>query len=203
MRELRSRNGAGYGDELGGMVQYERQERKRLDFWQGLSRKPWVFSRVKETTQKNEHVERLPPEPPSSGRSPCDATHWISPELQWGRGLPGWYSGKESACQCWRCKRHGFDPWTGKIFWRRNWQPAPILLPGKSRAQRSLTGYSPRGLKEQDTTEHAHTLAGETKIIISHSRLCYHRQETQWQLYNSGSIFMTISNDLPTFREKT
>ena len=59
------------------------------------------------------------------------------------------------------------------------------------------------GLKELDTTEHAHTLAGETKIIISHSRLCYPRQETQWQLYNSGSIFTTISNDLPTFREKT
>ena len=26
--------------------------------------------------------------------------------------LSGWLSGKESACQC---RRHGFDPWTGKI----------------------------------------------------------------------------------------
>ena len=27
-------------------------------------------------------------------------------------GLPGWLSGKESSCQC---RRHGFDPWSGKI----------------------------------------------------------------------------------------
>ena len=24
-------------------------------------------------------------------------------------------SGKESACQCRRCQRHGFDPWVGNI----------------------------------------------------------------------------------------
>ena len=27
----------------------------------------------------------------------------------------------------------GFDPWLGKIPWRRKWQPTPIFLPGKSR----------------------------------------------------------------------
>ena len=30
-------------------------------------------------------------------------------------GLPKWLSGKESACQCRRHKRHGFDPWIGEI----------------------------------------------------------------------------------------
>ena len=30
-----------------------------------------------------------------------------------------WFSGKEPVCQCRRCKRLGFDPWVGKIFWRR------------------------------------------------------------------------------------
>ena len=30
--------------------------------------------------------------------------------------LPRWLSGKESACQCRRC---GFDPWVGKIPWRK------------------------------------------------------------------------------------
>ena len=29
--------------------------------------------------------------------------------------LPRWLSGKESACQCRRCKRHGFYPWVNKI----------------------------------------------------------------------------------------
>ena len=41
-------------------------------------------------------------------------------------------SGKEPACQCRRHKRHGFDPWVGKIPWRRAWQPTPAFLPGAS-----------------------------------------------------------------------
>ena len=24
---------------------------------------------------------------------------------------------------CLQCKRHGFNPWVGNIFWRRKWQP--------------------------------------------------------------------------------
>ena len=36
-----------------------------------------------------------------------------------------------------------FDPWVGKISWRRKWQPTPVFLPGKSQVQRSLAGYSP------------------------------------------------------------
>ena len=42
-----------------------------------------------------------------------------------------WLSGKESACQCRRRKRHRFDPWVGKIPSSRKWQPTPIFLPGK------------------------------------------------------------------------
>ena len=29
------------------------------------------------------------------------------------------------------------------LFWRMNWQPTPVFLPGKSHGQRSLAGYSP------------------------------------------------------------
>ena len=31
-----------------------------------------------------------------------------------------------------RCKRLGFDPWIGKILWRRAWQPTPVFMSGKS-----------------------------------------------------------------------
>ena len=31
----------------------------------------------------------------------------------------GGSSGKEPACQCRRPKRYGFDPWAGKIPWKR------------------------------------------------------------------------------------
>ena len=46
-----------------------------------------------------------------------------------------------------------FDPWVGKIPWRRRWQPTPVLLPGESHRQRRLTGYSPGSCKESDMTE--------------------------------------------------
>ena len=46
-----------------------------------------------------------------------------------------------------------FDPRVGKIPWRREWQPTPEFLPGKSHGQRSLVGYNPWGHKESDTTE--------------------------------------------------
>ena len=69
-------------------------------------------------------------------------------------GFPGGASGKDPACQCRRCKRHGFDPWVGKISWRRAWQPTAVFLPGKSHARRGLAGYSPWGHRELDATEH-------------------------------------------------
>ena len=56
--------------------------------------------------------------------------------------------GKEPAHQCWRHKRPRFDPWIGKIPWRRSWHPTPVLLPGESHGQRSLVAYGPLGHKE-------------------------------------------------------
>ena len=49
--------------------------------------------------------------------------------------------------RCW------FHLWVGKIPWRRAWQPTPVFLPGEPLGQRSLAGYSPRGLKESDMIE--------------------------------------------------
>ena len=65
-------------------------------------------------------------------------------------GFPGSARDKEFACQCRRHKRQRFDPWVGKIPWRRKWQPTPVLLPGESHRQRSLAGYSPWAHKESD-----------------------------------------------------
>ena len=69
------------------------------------------------------------------------------------QSFPGGSEVKVSATQC---GRPGFNPWVGKIPWRRKWQPTPVLLPGESHGQRSLVGYSPQGHKESDTTERLH-----------------------------------------------
>ena len=44
-------------------------------------------------------------------------------------------------------QRPGFDPWIGKIPWRRAWQPTPVFLPGDLREVDSNPkwGRSPRG----------------------------------------------------------
>ena len=58
-------------------------------------------------------------------------------------GFPGGASGKEPAFQCRRHRRLRFNPWVGKIPWRRAWQPTLVFLPGESHGQRRLVDYGP------------------------------------------------------------
>ena len=82
---------------------------------------------------------------------------------------------KEPTCQCRRGKRHEFDPWLGKIPWRK-WQPAPVFWPWKSYRQRNLMGYSPSGHKSwtQLRLNHHHRdgalLPGCTLLFLVYSR---------------------------------
>ena len=57
-------------------------------------------------------------------------------------GLPWWLSWYRI---CLQCGRPGFDPWVGKIPWRREQLPTPVFWPGEFRGL-----Y--RGCKESDTT---------------------------------------------------
>ena len=71
------------------------------------------------------------------------------------RGFEWW----RARCQRRRRKRHRFDPWVGKIPWRRAWPPTPGFMPGEPHGRRRLVGYSPEGRTEPDTTEGLSTLA--------------------------------------------
>ena len=53
---------------------------------------------------------------------------------------------------------------------RRQWQPTPVLLPGKSHGWRSLAGYSPWGRKELDMIEQLHF---HCMLRLTLSRLYY------------------------------
>ena len=72
-------------------------------------------------------------------------------------GLPWWFRWSRI---CVQCGRPGFNTWTVKIPWRREWLPTSLFLSGESHGQRSLVGYSLWGCKESDTTEW---------LILSHS----------------------------------
>ena len=53
-------------------------------------------------------------------------------------------------------KDAGSVPGSGRLLWRRKWQPIPVFLPGKLHGQ-SLLGYSPQGRKESYMTERSTT----------------------------------------------
>ena len=70
---------------------------------------------------------------------------------------PPLHGSQEPTCHCRRHGRHGFDPWVGKIPWRRKWQPTLVSLPRESYGQRSLAGYGPWGRRvRHDSAQHVH-----------------------------------------------
>ena len=56
-----------------------------------------------------------------------------------GKGYPLQYTWASLVAQLVKihlqCRRPGFNPWVGKIPWRRAWQPTPVFLPGESHGQ--------------------------------------------------------------------
>ena len=69
------------------------------------------------------------------------------------QGFPGGSVVKQSARQCRRCRRPGFDPWAGKIPWRRKWPPTPVFSPGESH------GQEPGGLQSMGSQRVRHNWA--------------------------------------------
>ena len=57
-------------------------------------------------------------------------------------------SGKESTCQCRRCKRRGFDPWVRKIPWRRKVASHLKILAWKIPWTEESGGLQAMGLKK-------------------------------------------------------
>ena len=58
-----------------------------------------------------------------------------------------------------QAENHEINPYKCEVIWihwRRQWQPTPVLLPGKSHGWGSLVGCSPRGRCKPDTTEQLH-----------------------------------------------
>ena len=96
-------------------------------------------------------IAQLEKNPPAMQETPVPFLGWEAP-LKKERathssilGLPWWLRPSRIRLQC---RGPGFDPWVGKIPWRREWQPTAVFWPGEFHAL-----YSPWGLKESDTTE--------------------------------------------------
>ena len=66
---------------------------------------------------------------------------------------------------------------------RRQWQPTPVLLPGKSHEWRSLVGCSPWGREESDTTEWLHF---HFSLHASEKEMAPHSSVLAWRIPGTG-----------------
>ena len=62
-------------------------------------------------------------------------------------GLPRWLRWQRI---CLQCRRPGFNPWFGKIPWRRVWQPTSVCLPREFHRQRRLNSWGHKELAMTD-----------------------------------------------------
>ena len=98
-----------------------------------------------------------------------------------------------------RHRRPRFDPWVGKMPWRREWQPIPVFLPGESHGQRNLAGYSPWGRKESDMTENTRWFlkaqgSGWNQIYTGGRNLKRKRQDF-WKAENTLGMWTYLLNN--------
>ena len=87
-------------------------------------------------------------------------------------------TGKESACQCRRCRRPGFDPCIGKIPWRRKWQVTPVFLPVKFHGHE--TGGLVHGVSKSQTQ-----LSTSISSLLIHPRNFIHFCCPGWSTVSS------------------
>ena len=83
---------------------------------------------------------------------------------------------------CLQCRRPGFNPWVGKMPWRRKWQPTPVFLPGGPHGQRSLAGYSPWDCTESEMTKHVQAHVCTHRCAHTHTHTHTHCMTTQVSL---------------------
>ena len=75
----------------------------------------------------------------------------------------------------------GLTPGSGRSLGEANSKSTSIFLPGKSRAQRSLAGYSPWGRKEWDITEQVTlTLIVKRMCVVHLIEIISSRKNRPW-----------------------
>ena len=93
-------------------------------------------------------------------------------------------------------RRTTFDPWVGKITWRRERPPTPVFWPGEFHGL-----YSPQGCKESDTTEQlslllsfkSHYSLGDSSVQSLSGIWLF---ATPWTAEHQASLSITNSQSL-------
>ena len=74
-----------------------------------------------------------------------------------------------------------FDPWLGRIPWRRAWQPTPIFLPRESQGQRSLVATVHSHKKKLQRVGH-----DQSDLACTHVCTQRHRDKNVSKLYEAA-----------------
>ena len=119
--------------------------------------------------------------------------------------------GKESTCQGRRHKRYRFNPWVGKIPWKKAWQPTAIFFPGEPMDRGDWRATVQRAAKTQTrlnwfSTAWGHSFEREKQMEMKDSRwamkvkankcLRSNELEVQWttdRLLGSGNKLPDVS----------
>ena len=91
-------------------------------FWNVTLISPWVASEARKALMVRNWTlvwDAIRSTPDTSPPNPVGYGIAQFPSLLPAMQLTRWCSGKESACKWRKHKRHGFDPWIGKIPWGR------------------------------------------------------------------------------------
>ena len=101
------------------------------------------------------------------------------------------------------------------MHWRRQWQPTPVLLPGRSHGRGSLVGCRLLGRTESDTTEATQQQQQQQQMILNlpslelprmyfltsclYTHFCLHPQQSTWEIMEITSL-STYSDGLENYK---
>ena len=85
--------------------------------------------------------------------------------------------------------RHGFNPWVGKIPWRRAWQPTPVFLPGES-----PWTEGPGGLQSMGSQRVRHNWATQHSMVCLSTQGTHLRELSNYpeDVSERGFIFLCV-----------
>ena len=124
---------------------------------------------------------------PSSGiaRSYGSSISSFLKNLHTALGFPGGSDGKSV---CLQCRRPGFDPWVGKIPWRRKWQPTPSILAWKIPWTEEPGRLQSMGFQSWTKWPTEQTLANSRKMIGSKLKFVKLTPTESWELSDLGDF---------------
>ena len=128
-----------------------------------------------------------------AGAPPCLRLPFINNKHRLTRTSQVALVAENPSCHYRRRKRRGFDPWVGKIPWRRRWQLTAEFLPGNSHGQGHLAGYSPWDHRVRREPARRVAAAAHDRRILQTMWKCFPDVNCSQSFFLGNLIFFYVS----------